>query len=192
MSAEAEAPSKYRNFIIAVSIILPIAVGALFFVPTLDLGDGLDFLPMLNAIVNGTCFVVLLAALFAIKKKNVLLHRRLMTGALILSVIFLVSYVLYHLGHEGGVLYGDTDHNGGLSDEERIAAGGIRFLYYFILLSHILLSIVIVPLVLVTYVRGLSERFDKHRKIAKFTLPLWLYVTLTGVLVYLMISPYYP
>lgn len=185
------APKKYTSFIIAVSIILPIAVAALFFIPKLDIGDSLDFLPAFHATLNGLCTVVLILAVRAIKNKNIVAHKRLMTGAILLSVLFLVSYVLYHLTHDPAY-FGDADLNGDLTDAEKTAVGGIRYVYYFVLLTHILLSAVIVPLVLVTYVRALSERFDKHRKIAKITLPLWLYVTVTGVVVYFMIAPYYP
>jgi putative membrane protein len=186
------APKKYTSFIIAISIILPIAVAALFFIPKLDIGESLDFLPAFHATLNGICTFVLIAAVMAIKKKNITLHKRLMTTAILLSILFLVSYVLYHLTHDPAY-FGDVNLTDklGPTDEEKVAIGGIRYVYYFVLLSHILLSVAIVPLVLVTYVRALSERFDKHRKIAKITLPLWLYVTVTGVVVYFMIAPYY-
>jgi putative membrane protein len=116
-------------------------------------------------------------ALVAIKNKNVPLHRKLMSTALVLSVLFLLSYVAYHLTTES------TKYGG---------EGFLRSLYYFILISHIVLSAAIVPLVLISYVRALASRFDKHKKIARITMPLWIYVAVTGVLVYVMISPYYP
>ncbi|MFN4122115.1 MAG: DUF420 domain-containing protein [Flavobacteriales bacterium] len=163
-------------FIILVSILIPGAVAFLYFAPKLDLGFNISFLPKLNAIINGTTSVVLLLGFIAIRNKNIILHRRLMTTALLLSVIFLLSYVTYHSA----------------SDSTKYGGEGIlKSIYYFILLSHILLAIVIVPLVLISFVRALSQKYDKHRKIARYTLPLWLYVTVTGVLVYLMISPYY-
>lgn len=181
---------RYTNFIIAVSIIIPLAVAALFFLPKLDIGSSLDFLPLMNACLNGTCTVILIAALMAIKKKNVALHRKLMTGAILISALFLVSYVLYHLTHEPAY-YGDLNLDGEATDAEKAEVGAMRYVYYFILLTHILLSAAIIPLVLVSYVRALGERFDKHRKIARITLPLWLYITITGVVVYIMIAPYY-
>jgi putative membrane protein len=134
-------------------------------------------LPLFNAIINGTTFLLLLAALMAIKNRNIVLHKRLMTTAIALSLVFLVCYVLFHASTEPTKFGGE---------------GRIRSVYFFLLLTHILLAIVIVPLVLITYVRAIAEKFDKHRKIARITLPIWLYVTLTGVIVYLMIAPYYP
>ena len=181
---------KYTSFIVAISIILPLAVAALYFIPTFDVGTSLDFLPAMNATLNGICTVLLIVALMAIKKKNVQLHKRLMIGAILISVVFLVSYVLYHLTHDPA-LFGDANHDGNLTDAEKAGVGSLRYVYYFILLTHIVLSAAIVPMVLVSYVRALSERFDKHRKIAKITLPLWLYVTITGPVVYFMIAPYY-
>lgn len=163
-------------FIILVSILIPGAVAFLYFAPKFDLGFNIGFLPKLNAIINGTTSLVLVLGFIAIRNKNIILHRRLMTTALLLSVIFLLSYVTYHSA----------------SDSTKYGGEGIlKSIYYFILLSHILLAIVIVPLVLISFVRALSQKYDKHRKIARYTLPLWLYVTVTGVIVYLMISPYY-
>jgi putative membrane protein len=113
----------------------------------------------------------------AIKNKKIALHRRLMTIAIALSVVFLISYILFHAATEPTKFGGE---------------GAVRSIYYFALLTHIVLSAAVVPLVLISYVRALSERFDKHRKIARITLPIWLYVAFTGVLVYLLIAPYYP
>ncbi len=182
---------KMRGFIIAISILIPAVVTILFFAPRLNIGHQLDFLPLLNACVNGTASLVLILGVMAIKKGNKEAHRRWMTTAILLSVVFLVSYVLYHLTHDS-TKFGDLNHDGVVSDEEQLTAGAWRYVYYFVLLSHILLSVIIVPLVLITYVRALAEKFDKHRKIARITFPLWLYVTITGVLVYLLIAPYYP
>jgi len=169
---------KLLPYIIGVSIVIPVVVAVLALSPKLELLSGFDLhiLPFINAILNGTTSVVLVAGFFAIKNKNVKLHRRFMTSAIVLSVLFLVSYVLYHSSAPS------TPYGG---------VGSLRTIYFTILISHILLAIVIVPLVLITFVRALSEKFDKHRKIARITLPLWLYVTVTGVIVYLMISPYY-
>tara|TARA_B100000401_G_scaffold17405_1_gene10636 strand:+ start:483 stop:923 length:441 start_codon:yes stop_codon:yes gene_type:complete len=136
-----------------------------------------DFLPLFNACVNGGVFLILISALVAIKKGKRQLHMKLMYSALILSVIFLISYVLHHATH-------DTVSYGGV--------GLLRYFYYFILITHIVLAIAIVPMVLISFSRALNEEFSRHKRIARITMPLWLYVSLTGVIVYLMISPYYP
>ena len=172
---------KFRGLIIALSLVVPLLVAILYIIPkpeniTPGVRNYLDLLPRFNAIINGSTFIILLLALRAIKNKNVDLHRKLMTTALILSVLFLLSYVTYHITSESTFFGGE---------------GMIKYFYFFVLISHILLSAIIIPLVLISYVQALAERFDKHRKIARITLPIWLYVTLTGVLVYLMISPYY-
>lgn len=165
---------KYRPWIIALSIAIPAAVAVLFNVEI----EGYDtsFLPPIYATMNGMTAVLLVAAVVSIKNRNVDLHRRLMTAAIVLSALFLVLYVVYHSTSQSTPFGGE---------------GWIRPVYYTLLLSHVLLSVVIIPLVLVTYVRALAERFDKHKRIAKITFPVWLYVALSGVLVYLMISPYY-
>jgi putative membrane protein len=162
--------------IVAISILIPVAVAILFFAPKLDVGSKLTFLPAFNAVINGTTTILLIVAFIAIKKKNVELHRKLMQTAIGLSVLFLLSYIIYHATSEPTTYGGE---------------GTLKVIYYFILISHIILAAAIVPLVLISFVRALSEKFDKHRKIARITLPLWLYVTITGVIVYLMIAPYY-
>ncbi|UPZ17395.1 DUF420 domain-containing protein [Flavobacterium humidisoli] len=170
---------KYNKFIIAVSIVIPVVVAILFGVKLKDFGfnvEPLSFLPPIYATTNGITAVVLVLAVMAIKRGNQKLHERLMTFAIALSVAFLVMYVAYHMTS-------DSTKYGG--------EGVLRYVYFFILVTHILLSIAIIPLVLITYVRALAKRFDRHRKIAKITFPLWLYVAVTGVVVYLMISPYY-
>jgi putative membrane protein len=170
---------KLSKFIIAVSIIIPVVVAILFGIKLKDFGinvEPLSFLPPIYATTNGITAVVLVLAVFAIKNGKQKLHEQLMTLAIALSVAFLVMYVAYHMTSDSTKFGGE---------------GAIRYVYFFILITHILLSIAIIPLVLITYVRALAERFDKHRKIAKITFPLWLYVAVTGVVVYLMISPYY-
>ena len=170
---------KYNKLIIAVSIIIPAVVAILFGVKLKDFGynvQPLSFLPPIYATINGITAVVLVLAVIAIKKGNQKVHEWFMTTAIALSVAFLVMYVAYHMTADSTKFGGE---------------GIIRYVYLFILLTHILLSIAIIPLVLITYVRALAKRFDKHRKIAKITFPLWLYVAVTGVVVYLMISPYY-
>ena len=184
---------RFKLPIILVSIVIPIVVAILFSVKLKDFGiqiEPLSFLPPIYASINALTALFLIMGVIAIKNKNKKVHQRFMTSAIACSVMFLVMYVAYHLTADSTV-YGDIDGNKILDATEKTNAGSMRLVYLFILLSHILLSVVIIPLVLITYVRALSSRFDKHRKIAKFTFPLWLYVALTGVIVYLMISPYY-
>ncbi|RZJ30048.1 MAG: DUF420 domain-containing protein [Flavobacterium sp.] len=171
---------KFNPFIIIVSIAIPLVVAALFSVRLKDFGfqvEPLSFLPPIYATINGITAIVLVLAVRAIKNGNQQLHQRLMTSAIVLSVLFLVMYVAYHMTAEN-TTFGGT-------------VAWVKYVYFFILVTHIVLSIGIIPLVLVTYVRALSQRFDRHRKIARITFPLWLYVAVTGVIVYLMISPYY-
>jgi len=170
---------KFSKFIVIVSILIPVVVAILFSTKLKDFGINvtpLSFLPPIYATINGITAIVLVAGVLAIKKGNIKLHQRLMTTAIALSVAFLVMYVAYHMTS-------DATSFGG--------KGMIKLIYFFILISHILLSIVVIPLVLITYVRALASKFDKHKKIAKITFPIWLYVAVTGVVVYLMISPYY-
>lgn len=171
--------TKYNKLIVALSIIIPLAVAVLFGVNLRKMGfdvEPLSFLPPIYASINGVTAIVLIIAVWAIKNGNRKLHENLMKLAIACSVSFLVMYVAYHMTS-------DSTKYGG--------EGLLKGIYFFILISHIILSIAIIPLVLVTYVRALAERFDKHKKIAKITFPIWLYVAVTGVVVYLMISPYY-
>lgn len=184
---------RFNKFIIAISIIIPVVVAILFGVKLKDFGynvEPLSFLPPIYATINGITAIVLVLAVRAIKKGNRPLHERLMTTAISLSVIFLVMYVAYHMSADSTV-FGDTNHNGQLEIEENLKVGMLRYLYLLLLISHIILSIAIIPLVLFTYVRALAENFDRHRRLAQITFPIWLYIAVTGVIVYLMIAPYY-
>lgn len=184
---------KFKASIIAVSIIIPVAVAILFSVKLKDFGievEPLSFLPPIYATINGLTALFLVMGVIAIKNGNRKVHERFMTAAIACSVAFLVMYVAYHMTAVSTV-FGDSNSNGLLDETEKAAAGSMRYLYLFILLSHILLSIIIIPMVLFTYVRALSAQFDRHKKLAKITFPIWLYVAITGVVVYLMISPYY-
>ena len=170
---------KYSKLIIAVSIIIPLVVALLFSVKLKDFGfdvEPLSFLPPIYATINGLTAIVLVLGVIAIKNGNQLLHQRLMTTAIAFSLLFLVMYVAYHMTSDSTKFGGE---------------GTIRYVYFFLLITHILLSIAIIPMVLITYVRALSQRFEQHRKLARITFPIWLYVAITGVVVYLMISPYY-
>lgn len=171
--------TKYNKLIIALSIIIPLAVAALFGVNLRKLGydvEPLSFLPPIYATINGFTAILLITAVLAIKNGKRKLHERLMKLAIACSVAFLVMYVAYHMTADSTKFGGE---------------GTIKYVYFFILITHIVLSVVIIPLVLITYVKALAQRFDKHKKIAKITFPIWLYVAITGVVVYLMISPYY-
>ncbi len=188
-----EKERKYKKWITLLGIIIPLAVAVLSQVKLQDFGievEPLTFLPPIYATINGITAVLLIVALIAIKNKKVVLHENLMTTAIWASVVFLVMYVAYHLTSDS-TKFGDVDRDGVLSAAELAALGTMRYIYFFILITHILLSIVIIPLVLITYVRAISGNFERHKKIAKITFPLWLYVAVTGVVVYIMISPYY-
>lgn len=163
---------KYNKWIVILSVAIPLAVAALFGIK-IDLELPV-FLPPIYATINAITALVLLLALFQIKKGKRKAHENLMKFAITLSVLFLVMYVLYHMTSDSTTYEGDY-----------------KPLYYFILISHIILSIAVIPFVLITYVRGITGNFASHKKIAKITFPLWLYVAVTGVIVYLMISPYY-
>jgi putative membrane protein len=177
-----------RKLIVALSIIIPVLVASLFGVKI----DGIDlrFLPSIYAVINGVTALVLIAALIAIKKKKVNLHRSLVRFALTWSMLFLVLYLAYHMTSESTV-YGDSNHNGELDILERSSMGMMAYVYYFLLITHILLSIAVIPLVLFSYLFALEGDFQKHKKFTRFAFPIWLYVAITGVLVYLFISPFY-
>jgi len=165
---------KYNKLIVVFSIAIPVVVAILF-------GIKIDaelpvFLPPIYASVNAVTALLLVLAFMAIKNKKIKLHERLMKFAIVLSVAFLVMYVAYHM----------TSDSTKFGDESTL-----KYMYYFILLTHIILSIIVIPFVLITYVRAITNNIEKHKKIAKIAFPLWLYVAITGVVVYIMISPYY-
>lgn len=147
-------------------------------------------LPALNAFINGTCSVLLVFSLLAIRKKNIALHKRLNLTAFLLSTLFLLSYVTAHY-FIPDTRFGDIDHNGVVDAAEYAKVSGIKPVYLTILLSHIVLAVIVLPLVLLSFHYGLTDQREKHRKLTRFSYPVWLYVTITGVVVYLMISPYY-
>ncbi len=134
--------------------------------------------------------MLLILSLIFIRRKNVQAHKITNIITFILSAVFLVFYILFHL-YVKDTKFGDVDHDGILSAAEAAAVGGVRYVYYFILLTHILLAVVVLPLILVSFFRGLNMQIEKHRKIVRWSYPVWLYVAVSGVLVYLMISPYY-
>lgn len=164
----------FKRWIIVLSVVIPLAIAVLFKVRIQ--GIDLSVLPGIYAGINGLTAVLLIAGLIAIKKGNIGVHKKVMTACLCLSAIFLVLYVLYHMTSDP-TPYGNE--------------GAIRVVYYFILISHILLSVAVIPLVLFTYLHGYLGQYKRHRRLAKITFPVWLYVAVTGVIVYFMISPYY-
>ena len=172
---ENEKVKKYTPWVWTLSIAIPVVVAILFLIKIPNV-EPLTFLPPVYAFINAITAVFLTIAYIAIKRKKIILHERLMKISIGLSVIFLVMYVAYHMTSD------PTPYGG---------KGIIRSVYYFILISHVLLSIGIIPLVLVTYVRAISKLFADHKKIARYTFPIWMYIAVTGVIVYLMISPYY-
>jgi putative membrane protein len=156
----------------------------------IHLGFDVHIFAFINAIINSVIVLLLLIALLAVKSKNYILHKRIMITALILSVIFLISYIAHHL-LAGEALYGDANHDGILSDAEKLAVSGSRTIYMVILLSHIFLAAIILPFILFTAYRALIAEYPRHKKLAHLTWPLWFYVAVTGPLVYWMIHPYY-
>ena len=171
-TVDLEKEKRYNKWIVILSIAVPLVVALLF-------GVKIDvelpvFLPPIYATINAITAIVLIAAVIMIKNGNRKMHERLMKLAITLSVLFLVMYVLYHM----------------TSDSTKYE-GSYRIVYFFILISHIALSIAVIPFVLITYVRAITNNIERHKKIAKITFPLWLYVAVTGVIVYVMISPYY-
>ena len=153
-------------------------------------GWDLSFLPPFHASLNALTAVVLLVAYYFIRQKKVTLHRRMIYIAMSLSALFLLSYVVYHFTTPE-TLFGDANHDGIVSLEEKAALGGIRTVYLLLLLSHITLAALILPFVLFTFIRAYTNQFDRHRKMARWVLPLWLYVAITGPICYLMLMPYY-
>ncbi|PHR70447.1 MAG: hypothetical protein COA67_08335 [Lutibacter sp.] len=163
---------KYNRIIIILSIVLPLAIAGLF-------GVKIDvelpvFLPPIYAATNAITAIVLIFAVIAIKKGNRVLHEKLIKTAMLLSILFLILYVAYHM-----------------TSDSTSYEGTSKGIYFFILISHIILSIAVIPFVLITYMRAKLGKFTAHKKIAKITFPLWLYVAITGVVVYIMIAPYY-
>ena len=165
------------RLIYAITAVVILLVIALHLIPRPDaMPDFAKHLPKLNAAINATCTLLLLASFFSIRRKKIAVHKTLNIAAFVLSTIFLLSYVAYHA----------------VAPETKFPAGNpLRPVYLFILLTHILLAMIVLPLVLLSFYRGLTNQISLHRKIVRWSFPIWLYVTTTGVIVYLMISPYY-
>lgn len=183
---------KAKILIITFSVIVFTAITILTRVK-LEVNPGFDIhmFAKLNAIINSTVAILLVVSLIVIRfRKGYALHRNLMITAMILSILFLISYVCHHL-FAGETRFGDVNHDGIVSELEKQAVGTIRVIYYIILGTHIPLAGIVLPFILFTAYRGLTGQYEKHRKLARITWPLWFYVAVTGVTVYLMISPYY-
>jgi len=177
--------------IYTVSIIVFITVVVLSKVKLIvNMGFDVHIFAVANAIINSLVAVLLLIGLMAIKQKKYLLHKRVMLAAIVFSVLFLLSYIAHHL-LAGDTKFGDINHDGILSIDEKLQAGNIRFVYLILLFTHIPLAAIILPFILFTAYRALIGEYDKHKKIVRFTWPIWFYVAISGVLVYWMISPYY-
>ncbi|MBO6879824.1 DUF420 domain-containing protein [Winogradskyella sp.] len=172
LNSNIEKEKKYNKWIVILSIVIPLVVALLFGVK-IDMELPL-FLPPIYATINALTALVLIVAFIMIKNGKIKLHERLMKFAIILSVLFLVMYVLYHM-----------------TSDSTSYEGAYRGIYLFILISHIILSVAVIPFVLITYVRAITNNIERHKKIARITFPLWLYVAVTGVVVYIMISPFY-
>lgn len=165
---------KYGIWIKIISVVIPAVVAVLFSVK-IDFQLPI-FLPPIYSTINGLTALLLICALIAVKKQNIKLHKILMQVCIGLSLVFLLMYIAYHMTSESTKFGGE---------------GYIKIIYYFILISHILLSIALIPMVLISYVRAIQKQFKYHKKIAIITFPVWLYVTITGVIVYILISPFY-
>jgi putative membrane protein len=182
---------KASWLILSFSVFIFLAVTGL---ERVTLNDHLGFNPhlfaLVNAVINTLVAILLLVGLFMARTRRLTIHRNIMLTAMLLSVVFLISYILHHL-FAGSTLYGDLDKNGTVDAAEKTAAGSMRYVYFFLLGTHILLAGVSLPFILFTAYRALIGENERHRKIAKITWPLWFYVAVTGPLVYLMISAYY-
>ena len=155
-----------------------------------NLGFDVHVFAKVNAVINSIVAVLLVAGLFFVKQNKYVTHKKIMLTAISLSVLFLLSYIAHHL-LAGDTKYGDTNHDGILSLDEKALAGNLRMVYYFVLITHIPLAAIILPFILFTAYRALTGDYEKHKKLVRITWPVWFYVAVTGVAVYLMISPYY-
>ena len=182
---------KARILIWTLSIVVFIAVAVLSKVKLdVNLGFNPHLFATINAIINSVVTLLLIAGLLAVKSKRFFLHKKIMLSAITLSLLFLLSYICHHL-LSGDTKYGDLDHNGIVSAGEQSLTGSTRYVYYFILSTHIPLAGIILPFILFTAYRALTADYGRHMKLARITWPIWLYVAITGVVVYWMIRPYY-
>ena len=182
---------RARILIFGLSIVVFLAVVILERVQLdVDLGFDIHHFALANAIINSVVSVLLIAGMIAIRQRAYIAHKRIMLGAIALSALLLLSYISHHL-LAGDAVLGDVNGDGVRSAAETAAVGNWRYFYYILLISHILLAAIILPFILFTAYRALTGEYEKHKKLSRYTWPLWLYVSITGVVVYLFISPYY-
>ena len=182
---------KAKMLIWTVSIIVFVAVAFLSkYKLIIDLGFNPHLFAKANAIINSIVAFLLLVGLITIKQKKYSLHKMIMLSAMALSILFLLCYIGHHL-LAGETKYGDINHDGLVDDAERLQVGGLRTLYYIILVTHIPLAAIILPFILFAAYRALTGEYEQHKKLTRITWPVWFYVAVTGVIVYYMISPYY-
>ena len=191
-------PSLKKNdkranlLIIIVSLVIFLVVASLSRIPPpkFPFDFSVHIFALVNSIINSAVAVLLIAGLVTARQRKFVLHKKIMLAAIVLSVLFLVFYIGHHL-FAGDSKFGDVNHDNILSAAEKAAVGGIRYFYYFILITHIILAAVILPFILYTAYRALTGEYNRHKKLARYTWPLWFYIALTGVVVYWMIAPYY-
>lgn len=180
-----------KLFIWIVSIVVFTAVALLAKIKLdINLGFNPHIFAQINAFINSIVAALLIIGLLTVKQKKYILHKNIMLAAIVLSVLFLLSYICHHL-LAGETKFGDFNHDGILSIDEKLQAGGLRMVYYVLLITHIPLAAVILPFILFTAYRALIGEYDQHKKLTRITWPIWFYVAVSGVVVYLMISPYY-
>ena len=189
LMAKNDKKAKAIIWIVSLVVFAAVAILAKFKLET-DLGFNIHVFAKFNAVINSIVAILLIAGLVAVKQKNYELHKKIMLSAIVLSVLFLLSYICHHL-LAGDTKFGDINHDGILSDEEKLSFGSLRIFYYIILITHIPLAAIILPFILFTAYRSLIGEYEKHKKLARITWPVWFYVAVTGVIVYVMISPYY-
>jgi putative membrane protein len=183
--------SRARLLIYTVSVVVFAAVALMSrFKLNIDPGFNVHIFALINAVINSLVTVLLIAGLISVRQKKFKLHKQIMLAAIVLSVLFLVSYIGHHL-LAGETRFGDSNHDGLLSDAELAQVGSLRMIYYVILFTHIPLAAIILPFILFTAYRALIGEYDQHKKLVRITWPVWFYVAVTGVVVYWMISPYY-
>jgi putative membrane protein len=178
LNKNAARAKNYKPLVWALTLAINGLIILAFFLPNKESFKNYSFsyLPLLNAVMNGSTFIFLLLALYAIRQKNIIRHRNFIFAAFLCTSVFLLSYLLYHFTTPSTKFGGQ---------------GAMRYIYYFILVTHIILAIVTVPLALISIGRGLNMEVALHKKITRWAMPIWLYVSLIGVIVYLLISPYY-
>ncbi len=183
--------SRARLLIYTVSVVVFAAVALMSrFKLNIDPGFNVHIFALINAVINSLVTVLLIAGLISVRQKKFKLHKQIMLAAIVMSVLFLVSYIGHHL-LAGETRFGDSNHDGVLSDAELAQVGSLRMIYYVILFTHIPLAAIILPFILFTAYRALIGEYDQHKKLVRITWPVWFYVAVTGVVVYWMISPYY-